>query len=172
MRVLPHQNLAKRGSSIWKLGWKEKPDKKEELVSLEEITAVQDRKYERLAVYSDLAAAGGFTVALAACETFPYNIFLGLGLAVSGMSAIMGDRYSNQDSVEVIKKFQPVAGTLAACLSAGYYFLGDNQMGTVMAGLATACYSSTLSNILRSKKENDDPQYRGLVGVLNKNETD
>ena len=142
------------------------------LVSLETIATLQDRKYERLAVYSDIAAAGGFTVALAACDTFPYNIFLGLGLAVSGMSAIMGDKYSNQDSVEVIKKFQPVAGTLAACLATGYYFLGDNQMGTVMAGLSLACYTSTLANILRGKKETDDPQYRGLVGILNKNDPD
>ena len=151
-------------------GGKKRSDQKEEKVSLEEITTNQDRKYERLAVYSDIAATGGFTVALATCNTFPYNIFLGVGLAVSGMSAIMGDRYSNQESVEVIKKFQPVAGTLAACLSAGYYYLGDNQMGTIMAGLSAACYSSTISNILRSKKETDDPQYRGLVGILNKNE--
>ncbi|MBT6774941.1 hypothetical protein HOA91_06260 [Candidatus Woesearchaeota archaeon] len=154
------------------LGWKEKLNQTEENVSLETIATLQDRKYERLAVYSDIAAAGGFTVALAACDTFPYNIFLGLGLAVSGMSAIMGDKYSNQDSVEVIKKFQPVAGTLAACLATGYYFLGDNQMGTVMAGLSLACYTSTLANILRGKKETDDPQYRGLVGILNKNDPD
>jgi hypothetical protein len=154
------------------LGWKEKPDKKEEKVSLEEITVFQDKKYERFAVYSDIVTAGGFTVALAACETFPYNLFLGLGVAVSGMSAIMGDQQANEESMQVFKKFQPVAGTLAACLSAGYYFLGDNQMGTIMGGLSLACYSSTLSNILRSKKETDDPQYRGLVGILSKNETD
>jgi len=154
------------------LGWKEKLNQTKENVSLETIATLQDRKYERLAVYSDIAAAGGFTIALAACDTFPYNIFLGLGLAVSGMSAIMGDKYSNQDSVEVIKKFQPVAGTLAACLATGYYFLGDNQMGTVMAGLSLACYTSTLANVFRGKKETDDPQYRGLVGILNKNDPD
>jgi hypothetical protein len=151
------------------LGWKEKLNQKEG--TLEEITA-QDKKYERFAVYSDVAAAASFSIAAVACNIFPYNLFLFVGTAVTGMNAIVGDQYSDMQSVEVIKKFQPVAGTLAACLSAGYYFLGDNQMGTVMGGLAAACYTTTLSNILRSKKETNDPQYRGLVGILNKNETD
>jgi len=153
------------------LGWKERSDKKEEQVCLEEITEKQDRRYERFAVYSDIAAAAGFSVAAVACDNFPYNLFLFAGTAVTGMNAIIGDQNSDMASVEVIKRFQPVAGTLAACLSFGYYFLGDNQMGTVMAGLAAACYTTTLSNILRGKKETDDPQYRGLVGILNKNET-
>jgi hypothetical protein len=150
------------------LGWKDKSNQKEG--TLEEITANQDRKYERLAVYSDIAAAAGFSVAAVACDNFPYNLFLFAGTAVTGMNAIIGDQNSDMASVEVIKRFQPVAGTLAACLAVGYYFIGDNQMGTVMAGLAAACYTTTLSNILRSKKETDNPQYRGLVGILNKNE--
>lgn len=154
------------------LGWKKKEEQTEEQLCLEEITTIQDRKYERLAVYSDIAAAAGFSVAAVACDNFPYNLFLFAGTAVTGMNAIIGDQNSDMTSVEVIKRFQPVAGTLAACLAAGYYFLGDNRMGTIMAGLAAACYTTTLSNILRGKKETDDPQYRGLVGILNKNETD
>ena len=152
------------------LGWKKKEEQTEEQLCLEEITTIQDRKYERLAVYSDIAAAGGFTIAFAACDTFPYNLFLGMGLAVSGMSAIMGNQQMNDESMQIFRRFQPIAGTLAACLSAGYYFLGDNQMGTIMGGLSLACYTTTLSNIFRSKKETDDPQYRGLVGILYKNE--
>ena len=152
------------------LGWKKRLNNKEDKVSLEDITGSQDRKYERLAVYSDIAAAGGFTIAFAACDIFPYNLFLGMGVAVSGMSAIMGNQQADKESMQIIKKFQPVAGTLAACLSAGYYYLGDNQMGTIMAGLSAACYSSTISNILRLKKEKDDPQYRGIVGILSENE--
>jgi hypothetical protein len=151
------------------LGWKDKSNQKER--TLEEVTA-EDKRYERMAVYSDVAAAASFSIAAVACDTFPYNLFLFAGTAVTGMNAMIGDQHSDMQSVEVIKKFQPVAGTLAACLSAGYYFLGDNQMGTVMAGLAAACYTTTLSNILRSKKETDNPQYRGLVGILNKNEID
>ena len=152
------------------LGWKDKSNQKEG--TLEEITVNQDRKYERLAVYSDIAAAAGFSVAAVACDNFPYNLFLFAGTAVTGMNAIIGDQNSDMASVEVIKRFQPVAGTLAACLATGYYFIGDNQMGTIMAGLAAACYTTTLSNILRGKKETDDPQYRGLVGILNKNDSD
>jgi len=127
---------------------------------------VNDKRYEKYAVYADSAATASFSLAALNCNTSPYQYFLGLGALVSGFSAVMGSPKSEAETVQIMRKFQPVFGTIALFLSAGYYFIGDNKMGTTMAGLAGACYSSTLAYLFRAKKKTDLPQERGWVGIL------
>lgn len=136
---------------------------------LEKITVYQGKKiqrdksreilYEKYAISLDILSTLGLGVA-ASYETSPLQYFLGFGAFCSGLGVITGRTIK----IETIHKLLPVLGTATALLSAGYYFIGDFQRTIVMAGLSNACFANSLSNFLRSKKEENSVE--GLMDIL------
>ncbi|MBT4651414.1 hypothetical protein HOC13_02720 [Candidatus Woesearchaeota archaeon] len=128
----------------------------------------RDNLYEWYAAGLDIASTGMLILA-AAYEPSMLKVFPAGGAIFMGLNSLIGDVLSESDGAQAARKALPILGTIAGVLAIGYYLAGDPK-ATVMGGLAGSCYAYIFASKLRSKKEVDDPQKRGLIGLLSKNE--